>query len=148
MKKILFLISITLLTVNLSFGQSNNEYKETLKKMFESCGTMDVYKVTIKQIIKISKEQKSNVPNKVWNQIEDEMLMSIDDLVDMLLPVYNKHLSLEDLQKLIEFYQTPIGKKLTAENPKIAQESMIAGQKWGEKLEAKIVSKLLEKGFK
>lgn len=55
-------------------------------------------------------------------------------VVDMVVPIYDKHLSHDEIKGLIAFYGTPLGKKTLAVLPAIAAESGEAGQKWGENL--------------
>jgi hypothetical protein len=52
-------------------------------------------------------------------------------LVDLVVPIYDKHLSHEEVKALIQFYETPIGKKTLSALPAIANESREAGEKWG-----------------
>jgi len=52
-------------------------------------------------------------------------------LVDMVVPIYDKHLSHEEIKALIQFYETPLGKKTLSALPVIATESREAGEKWG-----------------
>ncbi len=61
-----------------------------------------------------------------------------DHLVGLMIEVYAKYYTPEDVQALIAFYRTPAGKKLAAVGPKAAVESMQVGQKWGQELGAKI----------
>ena len=94
------------------------------------------------------KEQFSDVPEETWNDLEKEFLKtSIDDLVDMLVPVYSRHLTLDDLQKIIEFYQTPVGQKYAEKTPLIMQESMQIGQQWGMKIGQEFQNILQEEGY-
>lgn len=55
-------------------------------------------------------------------------------LVDLAVPIYDKHLSREDIRGLIEFYQTPLGQKTLQAIPAIMSEMQQAGRKWGEDL--------------
>jgi len=55
-------------------------------------------------------------------------------LMEMLVPVYDKYYSTEELKQLLQFYQTPIGKKSLEVMPKVLAESENAGRKWGETL--------------
>ena len=48
---------------------------------------------------------------------------------------------------MIEFYQTPLGKKLVSTLPQIMQESMQVGQSWGKEVGDKIYNSLKEKGY-
>lgn len=53
-------------------------------------------------------------------------------LLELLLPVYDKYLSDEEIKGLIAFYQTPLGKKTLEVMPKVMTESQEEGRKWGE----------------
>lgn len=147
MKTLLITCALVLSSVVALYSQSNVEYKTTLKKMFEVSGSEETYKSAIKQMF-IMLKQNQNVPDEIWNGLEQEFLQtSMNDLVDMLTPVYEKHLTKNDLQKLIEFYQSPIGAKFAQKTPMIMQESMQVGQQWGMKVGEQFQMKLKEKGY-
>jgi hypothetical protein len=148
MKKVTTIIALFLITFGLSIGQADTEFKAKLKNMFELSGSEEVYKTVIKQMIAMYKDQFSDVPEETWNGLEKEFLKtSLDDLVEMLVPVYSRHLTLDDLQKITEFYQTPVGKKYAEKTPLIMQESMQVGQQWGMKIGQEFQNKLQEKGY-
>jgi hypothetical protein len=60
------------------------------------------------------------------NERMDEMLRSFpwDDLLDSMVPVYQKHFTKGDLDALVTFYGTTTGQKILRELPKITAESM------------------------
>jgi hypothetical protein len=62
------------------------------------------------------------------NKIVDEMMkgMPLDEMTQALVPVYQKHFTKGDLEKLIAFYSSPIGQKVLTEMPAITGESMEA----------------------
>jgi uncharacterized protein len=83
-----------------------------------------------------------------WSGFEKEFSKtSMDELVDMLAPVYQKHMTENDLKKIIEFYQTPVGKKYAEKTPVIMQESMQVGQQWGMKMGQAFQDKLKARGY-
>ena len=55
-------------------------------------------------------------------------------LTELVVPIYDKYLSDEDVKGLIQLYQTPMGQKLITVLPKIAAESQQAGERWGQEL--------------
>ena len=71
----------------------------------------------------------------------------VDDLAEMLAPIYHKRLTLSDLQEITKFYESPVGKKMAAAQPAIASESMAVGQQWGMKIAAKVEEALKAKGY-
>lgn len=148
MKKIICTLFLALAFNVSSFAQVDNGYKSSLKKLFEVSGTEEAYKAAIKQIIVMFKEQKTEVPAKVWDEFEQEFLnTSLDELVDMLAPVYQKYMTKEDLAQIVEFYNSPVGKKYAKSTPLITQESMEVGQAWGAKIGENFAEKLKKKGY-
>lgn len=148
MKKFLIISFVLLLSFNLSFAQSSNTYRSTLKTMLEVAGTEATFKTAIKQMFVMIKQQKSNVPANVWTELEKEFSsVSLNDLLDMFTPVYQKYLTEADLLKIIEFYQTPTGKKFAEKTPFLTQESMQVGQEWGRKIGQQLTEKLKAKGY-
>jgi hypothetical protein len=64
------------------------------------------------------------------------------ELGALLIPIYDRHFTADELRELLAFYRTPIGHKLLAEQPAIAQEAMAAGQQWGQRLGIEIGQKM------
>jgi hypothetical protein len=48
-------------------------------------------------------------------------------VTDAIVPVYAKHFSMEDIQSLTKFYETPLGREVVKVMPEVAQESQQAG---------------------
>jgi len=148
MKKLFSTLYLVIILTTLSFGQSDKEYNETLRTMFKVSGSEDSYKVAITQMFTMFKQQYSTVDAETWTELEKEFnKTSINDLVDLLVPVYQKHLTNDDLKELIKFYETPIGKKYALQTPIIMQESMQVGQQWGMKIGQDFAEKMKEKGY-
>jgi hypothetical protein len=49
---------------------------------------------------------------------------SVDQLIEDMVPIYQKHLTKSDVEGLIAFYSTPLGKKLLNEMPAMTEEAM------------------------
>ena len=58
---------------------------------------------------------------------------SADELIDAIVPIYQKHLSKTDIDGVLSFYATPAGQNLLKEMPAILAESMEAGGQIGPK---------------
>jgi hypothetical protein len=85
------------------------------------------------------------VPEQLWTEFARELTSG--ELTTFIIPIYKKHFSLEELNGLIAFYATPLGKKVISEMPAIMQESMAVGSEWGRGKAAEILQRLHEKGF-
>ena len=90
---------------------------------------------------KVGAEQgfKSKVPNATPAQMAEvdkfaESLfknMPVDEMVDAMVPIYQKHLTKEDLDGILAFYASPVGQKLQREQPAMMQEGMQVGAEIG-----------------
>ncbi|MBQ0736109.1 DUF2059 domain-containing protein [Aquimarina celericrescens] len=148
MKKTFLLLFAFLIFISTSFAQEDAEYDSVLKTMFEVSGTEESYSTAIKGMFDMYKKQYTNVDASVWDEFEQDFLQtSLDDLVIMLAPIYKKYMTKDDLEKLISFYETPVGQKFAKNTPLIMQESMQVGQAWGQKIGQQFEQKMKEKGY-
>ena len=63
-------------------------------------------------------------------------------LMDRVVPLYDKHYTKDEIQSLIRFYETPLGKKVSALRPQIAKEGMVVAEEWINFLEPLLVQAL------
>ena len=142
--KVLF--SAALLVLNTALFAQQDSYTKTLNTMFEVSGAYAQYTVGIEQMMEVMRSAYPGIENASWDALKDEFLnTSSQELVEMLTPVYRKHLTEQDLKDLIAFYQTPAGQKYAAVSPQIMAESMQVGQAWGMSLGEKFAKKLEER---
>ena len=71
-----------------------------------------------------------------------QKLAKPESLVDLIVPIYRKHLDEATIDASLAFYRTPNGRKLLAAQPAIATESMATGQEWGKNLGAEVMRTL------
>lgn len=111
-------------------------------------GAEIAYKGALDQMISIFKQQQSNVPKEFWDEFAIEVNKdAFNQLVNLILPIYQKHLTEADLLGVVAFYETPVGKKFAEKTPLVTQESMLAGQEWGKQIGQKVIDRLKDKGY-
>jgi uncharacterized protein len=59
--------------------------------------------------------------------------LPMDEMVDAIVPIYQKHLTKADLAAVTAFYSSPTGQKILKELPAIMAESMQAGGAIGQR---------------
>jgi len=59
-----------------------------------------------------------------------EALGGREGLLSRVVPIYAKYYTREDIQALIAFYQSDVGRKAIKTMPAVFQESMTIGQQW------------------
>jgi hypothetical protein len=149
MKKLILVLSFAIVA-NMSFRAQNvpAEYTKALKEMFELNGTEETFMTAIDQMMEMFESSREDVPSELWKALGDEFnKTSLNELVDMLAPVYFKYMTLDEILQITAFYKTPAGKKLAISTPAITQESMQIGQQWGMKIGQKVEDRLREKGY-
>ena len=129
MKKI-FITLLLLISFNSLSSQDN--YKSLLIDYMTAQGQFETFNATIDQMgsmmgVTIKESDKEEFTKDVMGS-----------LIDLLVPVYKKHFSEQDLKDAIEMYKTPIGKKISEKTPIIAQETMQASMQWGMELSQKM----------
>ena len=102
---------------------------ESVKILMDKTGAGELGVQAMNQMLPALKNMVPNAPETFWDDYMAEF--NPDDLVNMTLPIYQKYLTEEEVQAINAFYDTPAGKKLISVQPKIMQESMMAGQEWG-----------------
>ena len=129
MKKVLLPL-ILLFSLNSINSQEN--YKSLLIEYMTAQGQFETFNATIDQMgtmmgVTIKNEDREEFTNDVMGS-----------LIELLVPVYQKHFTVEDLKNAIQMYKTPIGKKISEKTPIIAQETMQASMQWGMELSQKM----------
>lgn len=117
-----------------------------IRELIEVSNMTKIADQIIDQIFTVYEKTIPSVPKEFWKQARIEM--KADDFVEIIVPIYAKHYTREDIKGLIAFYKTPLGKKVIDKQGLIAQESMAAGMSYGQGISKKIISRILEKGYK
>ena len=139
MKKIISTLALILIISSTAFSQTDKEYSQTLKKFFEISGNNATANVGLEQMIEIFKPQFPNIDAKEWDKIYNDVFKeSMNEYIEISIPIYQKYLSKSDLEEMIKFYQTPIGQKFSQSNTLITKDLMSVSQKWGMDLSKKM----------
>lgn len=106
-------------------------------------------RIMTQQIYQVLRAAKPETPERALLLIEEEtnalMEQESPALLADLVPIYDRHFSEVELQQLIAFYQTDLGKKTIAVMPMVMQESVAAGQAWGQAMAPKLMARLEER---
>lgn len=118
---------------------------QAIRQLLEVMGVRKTMAAALDGMIAIQQRAMPSVPADFWVQMKAEM--SVDELIDEIIPLYDKHYSLEDIRTLTAFFETAAGKRFIAEQPAMMQESMALGAAWGRAAGERIAKKLKEKGY-
>jgi hypothetical protein len=114
--------------------------RQDIRKLLEVTGSAKLGQQVLAQMVQTFKSSNPKVPEEFWDQVMKEF--DSGTMIDLVVPVYEKHLTHEDVKGMLAFYESPLGQKLIAVTPAITQESMQAGQQWGLEIARRIQQRL------
>ena len=89
----------------------------------------------MKQMMSTSLQESfaKKIPNPTPKQkaalqgmVDDALNISVDEILNATIQIYQRHLTRTDVEELIRFYSSPVGQKLLREQPELMRESMQA----------------------
>lgn len=107
-------------------GNESLSKKDLILKYMEVTGAKANMQKTFSDIINAAAADKKTALRQALN---------IDDIIDQLVPVYDRHFTSQDLQELIAFYESPVARKLFQVEPLLLKDVMETSRKY---LEGKI----------
>jgi hypothetical protein len=143
MKKLIFVFIFVIGTGAFGiYGQTKND---DIIKLLKISGADKLAEQLMTAMIPQFQQIIPDIPNTFWVKFREKI--SIDDLLYACIPAYNKYYTHDEIKQLINFYESPLGKRLIEITPLLAQETMVIGQEWGEKLGQEIVNELIKEGY-
>ncbi len=80
--------------------------------------------------------------NDVAAQLRTELAPRHDELNEQFARLYAQHFTEQELKDILAFYSSPVGKKLTAEEPAFVEQSLRYAQDWANKLSDDVIAKM------
>jgi len=148
MKRAVFFILVTLCLsipalsqVNVSIADDPAASREDVLKLFDVMQMREQMNQVMRQVTiqmrgmtdEQMKKQNPNISAEELAKIDarSEKLIEavpVSDMLDDMVPVYQKHLTKGDVQAMITFYSSPTGQKILHEMPAMTAEGMQALQ--------------------
>lgn len=122
MKKILLVLTLVFsVSVN---AQDGSDFKSKTIEFIKLTGSAQVFDDAISQIGMMVPEDKKEAYTK-------EAKGTLIDLYGELANIYMKEFTEAEIDKLMEFYNSEIGQKLSSKQAALTQSGMMIGQNWG-----------------
>lgn len=140
--KLIHLIVGVVLSLTPLYAQSESAQpatKESIQTLMQTTGAENMAQQMASQIIPMLKKLVPEAPDRFWDDFFKEI--NAEQINELIIPIYQKYLTEQDVQAINAFYQSPAGQKLIRVQPQISKESMIAGQLWGQQIAEKVIAK-------
>ncbi len=138
MKKIMLVFLFTA-CASVGFSQEQNS-TVIVRNLLEELGSYELAISSIKRTAESMKEIQSDLPPEFWERLLERF--DKKSFYTLLIPIYQKNFTEQELLELTAFYKTPLGKKLSEKLPILMQEANEAGKKFGEKLGKEVAEEL------
>jgi hypothetical protein len=127
------------------------EKEAAIRKLFEASGIRESMQQMIGSSIESGRPtlRKMLPPGEYQEKLIDLFVqrfsqkMKVDDLLELVIPIYDKYFSKEDIEGLTKFYETPAGKKALSKLTQVMMECQAVGSKFGEEAGRQAMAEVL-----
>ncbi len=149
-KIILKILVILLLTISIKAQGANKATESSSKdeniiKLLNLVRAYDIPESVVNDIINSYKAMLPAVDSTYWQSLRKEA--DIDGAIKKLVPVYDKIFTEKEIKELIEFFETPTGKKWVATFGEANDEVIKIFEKWSGEVFKKLNDKMIRDGY-
>ena len=119
------------------------------KQLVELKGVSAMYIPLVRGVVEKVKNQFMQT-NFMWGKDLNEIAANLErdyapranELVDATARTYAERFTEAELKEMLVFYQSPVGRKMVAQEPKILDDSMNYAGQWGDTLSEEVIVKM------
>jgi uncharacterized protein len=115
-----------------------------VRQLFNMVHMNQVFSQMSTQMAEVMHQALPCVPASYWQGFLDTR--STDELMNRMLPIYQRHFTAEEFDGVLKFYSSPIGQKMLAEMPTAMAEGMQIGKQWGQQRAQQMAQELQLQG--
>lgn len=139
--KIIYLMLAFVLTANLIYAADSKT--EKIKKIIEITKMNRSMNEMLDAAFENAKKMYPTVSQKFWTDLKNDVLKNdVKDLNNEYIKIYSRYYSESELDELLKFFNSSIGKKMLDAQPKITGDAMKTSMEWGQKVGKKIQDKI------
>ncbi|MCL2441261.1 MAG: DUF2059 domain-containing protein [Treponema sp.] len=142
MKKIIILLIVIIGVTNISYGQTK---EQDIVRLLNITNAKEQAAQMFDLMLPNLMSMVPQVPNAFWTAFRASL--DLDAFVRLMIPIYDKHFTQNDIRELIRFYESPIGRKFLEVTPAFTRDSYLVGEQWGQQMAIDIVEELTKQGY-
>jgi hypothetical protein len=125
------------------------EFRNAVRDLAEKSGILSsLTEGGVEAVIDSLKEVYPEVESEYWLKKSGELEKSAkDEVAEYLVVSYAEHFSVEEINALIEFYETPEGRKWASLMPVLVMSHKEAGERWIDSMYSRTITDLTRKGY-
>jgi hypothetical protein len=121
------------------------EKEKQIRTLLDLTGMTALVQSMTDQIFDSFERNFPDVKPEAWQRLRKKM--PAEELIELVIPVYDRYYTTEDLTAVVEFYRTPVGQKVIRTLPDITRESSAIGERWGAERAEEVLEELKAEGL-
>ena len=128
----------------------NAEKRANIEALLKDTGlvtnTNRIIDLLVPQVMVISRSQIQKLTTVYGYEFTavctEEMKKSLPELEEPIIAIYDANFSADELNQLVAFYPSPVGRKIVVQLRQLMQQSLAMGQSWGQQAGARAVERI------
>jgi len=112
----------------------------SVRKLLDVTGAGAMGVQVMQQMLPELKKMLPQAPEPFWEKFVTDARP--EDLVSLIVPIYQRHYSEEDVQAAIAYFSSASGQRLVEKQSLVMQESFEVGQQWGVQLAERAIAEI------
>ena len=112
------------------------------KELLDASGSVATMLAGMRAALPAQRMASPQIPAEFWTRFEARIVQDAPQLIDSISVLYARTFTLAELQSLVAFYRSPVGRRLRDVQPALMTESATIGQRWGMRIGAEIGASL------
>ena len=122
-------------------GEDDLDKRKEIERLLELTGMGNIMEQMLDQMLaSFQTKEITGIPEEFWTRFRKGV--NTNDLINLIIPIYDKYYTMEDLKVVNAFYSSDAGKRMIATMPQAMNEAVQVGQEWGESLAEKVAAEL------
>ena len=119
-----------------------NAKEQSIRKLIRVTNGLQLGIQALDQIFAQLRPSVPQLSDEAWSKLVAELRgAAMADFEALLVPVYDRHFTQDEVDGLIAFYESPLGKKTIEKMPAVMGEAMAVGGAWGQAIMERIVER-------
>ncbi|MGD0025686.1 MAG: DUF2059 domain-containing protein [Xanthobacteraceae bacterium] len=119
------------------------------KQIIDLKGVKDIFQPLVRGVVVKTKNMFMQT-NFMWAKdlnesaviVEKQYDSRLSEVIDATARIYASHFTEQELKQLLTFYQSPLGQKMIAQEPRALDESMASAGKWADNLSLEVIDSM------
>jgi uncharacterized protein len=120
--------------------------EQSIRKLFEVTRSANMLLDGMKAGLESQKKAQATIPAIFWEELIKRAETDVGEFLTTLVGIYDQHYTKEQIDEMLAFYETPLGRMMADKASVVGLATMGAAERWGMKLGMQVMMELVEKG--